>query len=229
MNSNYFKCSRASARRFVKLFLCINETLYFFHQTLTFKGRMLDEARARRYLKVLLDSLEKAYPEMACFWVIEFREKESGIHFHLIFLFFGQQSASPERMRETFGADVFKRWNAIHGNILFRGANLMKLRKKEFGCIEYLTKDLKLSSDTRRDLHWYGIRNKAMINAHSRAPQKAQVTEYLYRLFDEQSKGKKFKPVKKVYKDKDGRIKGHIEVRPHSHLILNYDPANETL
>jgi hypothetical protein len=231
MNSHYFRCSRASARGFVKLFLSINQTPYFFHQTLTFKGEMLNEAVARKYLKVLLDALEKAYPEMACFWVIEYREKEGGIHFHIIFLFFGQQSASPERMRETFGADVFERWNGLHGNTLFRRANLMTLQRKDFRCIEYLTKYVALSAGTDRGLHWYGIRNNDLIRANSTPPQKAQVTEYLCRLFDEQGKGREFKPIKRAFRKENGRIKGVIDYGRSRYLAFDYDPKNrdETL
>jgi len=227
MNSNYFKCSRASARRFVKLFLSINETPYWFHQTLTFKDRMLNEARARKYLKVLLDALEKAYPEMACFWVREFREKENGIHFHAICLFFGEQSASPDRMRETFGADVFERWNGIHGNTLFRRANLMTLQRKDFRCIEYLTKYVALSVGIKRGLHWYGIRNDEKIRANSTEPQKAQVAEYLYRLFDEQGKGREFKPRKKMFRKENGRITGVIDYGQSRYLAFDYDPKNK--
>jgi hypothetical protein len=39
----YVQCSKDSIFRFIKLFLTVNPTDYWFHQTLTFKQRMTDK------------------------------------------------------------------------------------------------------------------------------------------------------------------------------------------
>ena len=222
-------CSRDSARRFIRLFLSINGTPYWYHQTLTFKGKVLNEQSAKNDLKILLDSLEKAYPQMACFWVREFREEEGGLHFHVIFLFFGQQKSPPERMRETFGADVFGRWNKIHGNTLYRRANLMKLRAKNFECIWYLTKYIKLCSDTKRALHWYGIRNKEMIDANYTPPIKQEVAKLLRHLFDDTGRGKPFKQRVKIVRRRNGNKEIWFERAPSCWEICDACPPEETL
>ena len=77
---------------------------------------------------------------MVCFF-IQGNQIRLGIHYHIIFIFWGKQPESPEAMRESFGRDVFERWNKIHENSLFRKANLMTLHKKDFECIYYLIKN----------------------------------------------------------------------------------------
>ena len=93
------KCSKQTIRRFIKFFLAIDPTPYWFHQTLTFKGHMNDQGVAKERLKKLLDSLGKVHRNMAAFFVQESKEGLD-IHFHLIFLFFGPQTRSPKAVRQ---------------------------------------------------------------------------------------------------------------------------------
>lgn len=177
-------CSKSSIRRFIKLFLGINPTEYWFHQVLTFNPKVIDSKTAKNYLKQLLDSLEKAFPSMAAFF-IQGNQKKGGIHFHLIFMFFGQQAKSPEAMREDFGKEVFTRWDKIVGGKLVRKANLMTLRKKDFRCIEYLLTGHVAPSDKplERGCHWKGIRNKKLIAANFNLVAKKEISETYYALF----------------------------------------------
>lgn len=183
--------SKQSIKGFIKLYLSINPTPYWLHQVLTFKGRMTDKELAKRFLKKLLDSLEKAYPQMAAFF-IQGNQKRLGIHYHLILIFWGEQAESPEEMRVTFGRDVFNRWNKIRGNTLLRKANLTKLRSKEFRCIEYLLKFH--VCPTRDKLHreslWHGVRNKKLILENSSPVTKEQVKQLYDELFPKPLKPK---------------------------------------
>ena len=153
----YVFCSRQSAREFIKLYAGIKPTPYWFHQTLTFPPPRPDIALAHAHLKTLLDGLEKSHPEMACFFVRE-QERETGYHFHVIFLFFGNQPLTPERMRQTFGAEVRRKWKKIVGDDSNPNANLTKLHEKADICILYLTKWVKIVSKTKRSVLWHGLR-----------------------------------------------------------------------
>lgn len=178
------KCSINSVRGFIKLFLGINPTPYWFHQTLTFSKKITNEIDAKSYLKKLLDSLEKAYPGMAAFFV-QGLQKELGIHYHLIFLFWGKQVEPPEKMRETFGRDVFRRWNEINGNSLNRNANRMTLTQKDFRCIEYLLGHhvLPVKNLPRSKSHWHGIRNRNLIKINSSPFTKQQARQTFNDIF----------------------------------------------
>lgn len=177
------KCSRASARRFIKLFFVIKPTDYWFHQTLTFKGAVNDAQVAQVALKKLLDALEEAYPAMACFFVRE-HNQSLGTHFHVIFMFFGQQPMQPEQMRQEFGAAVFDRWNKIHDGTLARQANRMTLQRKDFGCISYLLKGIAPTGRALgRETHWHGVRNRELIAANSLPVSPKLIREHFLLLF----------------------------------------------
>jgi hypothetical protein len=62
-------CSRQSARQFVRAFAGIKPSPYWFHQTLSFGNPKPDVHLAHARLKMLLNRLEKIYPEMSCIWV----------------------------------------------------------------------------------------------------------------------------------------------------------------
>lgn len=209
-------CSKESIKRFIKLFLSINPTPYWLHQVLTIKERMTDKELAKRFLKKLLDSLEKAYPQMATFF-IQGNQNRLGIHYHLIFIFWGDQAESPEDMRVTFGRDVFNRWNKIRGNTLRRKANLTKLREKDFRCIEYLLKNhIRPTQDKlHRESHWHGIRNKKLILENSSPVTKEQVKQLYDELFPKLLKPKpELEPLPRLYTKHDMQgIKGYIEGR----------------
>lgn len=179
----YVECSRQSARSFIKLYAGIRPTDCWFHQTLTFGNPKPDSHLAHARLNTLLDSLEKTHPDMACFFVRE-EEKTSGVHFHVIFLFFGTQPLAPKAMRIKFGAEVFVKWNKINGGGLFRNANWMTLRAKEDTCILYLTLWIKIVPKTKRSVHWNGLRNRRLIRANSTPVPKSEVKRLLKICFD---------------------------------------------
>ena len=179
----YAQCSRESARKFIKLYAGIRPVPHWFHQTLTFGNPKPDIYLAHARFNMLLDSLEKAHPDVACFFVRE-QEKDSGFHFHVIFLFFGTQPLAPKAMRIKFGAEVFVKWNKINGGGLFRNANQMTLRAKEDICIWYLTGWVKIVPKTKRSVHWNGLRNKRLIHANSTPAPKSEVKRLLKICFD---------------------------------------------
>jgi hypothetical protein len=175
----------------VRLFLGVKATPYWLHQTLTFKGAVTDVEAAHGYLKRLLDSLEKPYPAMACFFVRE-HQQSLGIHFHVIFLFFGQQSLTPEQIRQEFGAAVWGRWNKISGCMLARQANRMTLQQKNDDCIRYLLKDIEPTAQgLPRETHWNGVRRRRLIAANSTPVSSRQLRDYFNLLFP---KGPKLQP-----------------------------------
>jgi hypothetical protein len=180
----YVLCSRQSARQFIRLYAGVQSTPYWFHQTLTFGMPKPDLRLAHARLKTLLDRLEKTHPDMACFWVRE-QEKDSGYHFHVIFVFFGNQSLRPEAMREKFGKAVYAKWNDINGGGLNRNANLMTLREKDDRCILYFTEWVKISPQTQRFVHWNGQRR---ISKHSLPAPKQEVKRLLKICFDNRNR-----------------------------------------
>jgi hypothetical protein len=183
----YVFCSRQSARQFIRLFAGIQATPYWFHQTLTFGEPKPDLRLAHARLKILLDRLEKTHPGMSCFWVRE-QEKDSGYHFHVIFVFFGSQPLEPEPMRQKFGKAVFAKWNDINGGGLFRNASLMTLRAKDDRCILYFTEWVKISPQTKRFVHWNGQRR---ISKHSMPAPKQEVKRLLKICFDDRNRPQK--------------------------------------
>jgi hypothetical protein len=120
---------------------------------------------------------------MAVIFIQEY-QKNLGIHYHLIFLFFSEQSFTPQKMRESFGKDVFRRWNKLHGDSLFRQANLMTVHKNDFRTIEYLCKGVEPTAERRkRESLWHGIRNRQLIRANSHQVSKQSLKEAYYRLY----------------------------------------------
>lgn len=180
----YVFCSRQSARQFIRLYAGVLPSPYWFHQTLTFGTPKPDLSLAHARLKTLLDRLEKTHPDMSCFWVRE-EEKDSGYHFHVIFVFFGSQPLKPEAMRQKFGAAVFAKWNDINGGGLFRNASLMILRAKDDRCILYFTEWVKISLQTKRLVHWNGQRR---ISKHSMSAPKQEVKRLLKICFDDRNR-----------------------------------------
>lgn len=120
------KASRASVQRFIKDYLAIGETAYWFHQTLTFKDAKTDEKTAKGHLYALLDSLGKAFPDMPALFVQEW-QKRQGLHYHVIFMLFGAQRLSPAATRTMLDDEIFPRWRKITGGKVVRDANQLKL------------------------------------------------------------------------------------------------------
>ena len=162
------KCSIYSIKRFIKFYLSIKPSSCWFHQTLTFKEKIDDELAAKGRLKAMLDSLEKAYPQIASFF-IQGLHKEHGIHFHIIFVYYGKVMEPPERMAKMLGKEVFKRWNKINGLTLSREANRMILQEKNLKCIDYLLSNhfYPVAKNKRGKSVWHGIRNRKIFNQNS--------------------------------------------------------------
>ncbi len=178
-NSDFkFKVSKNSIKRFIKLFIEINDTPYWYHQTLTFKQAITDVQKAKRDLKRLLDSLEKAFPEMGVIFV-QGLQKRIGIHFHL-FLFFYPKI--PIGMPEDFLFDlrkaVFSRWNAIQGGKLVRQANVIRLHKKDVSGLHYFLEHHVQPTNEKqpRQSLWNGSRNKTLIQANSSKCNKKDIS-----------------------------------------------------
>jgi hypothetical protein len=161
-------CSRDSIRGFIKMFLGIEATPYWYHQTLTFrKGINLDVTTAHLKLKKLLDSLVLAFPDMGCFFLRGYQQSGE-VHFHAILIFFGERTLSPEMMLEDFTEEVFSRWQKLNGGKLKRRGNEMHLRQKNFQSIEYLLRHVEPSAQPlARQQHWHGVRNGRLLAQHS--------------------------------------------------------------
>src|ERR1041385_4329949 len=105
-------CTRESIRRFVKLYLSLKDTPYWYHQTLTFGSKVEDTSDAKIALKRFLDSvfveLGKEY-EVAVIYLVG-RQENNSIHFHVLFLFYGQPALAPEALREKLWGILWKRW-----------------------------------------------------------------------------------------------------------------------
>jgi len=222
MNTKYsderilIKASKSSIRRFIKFFLGINHTHYCFHQTLTFRERLIDSKLAKAYLKQLLDSVENAFPQMTALFIQGIQER-GGIHFHVIFLFFGQQPEPPDMMRSIFGREVFTRWNAIHGRNLIQSANRITLQINDIDCIDYLLRGhISVANEPLSlECHWHGDRNRELLLAHWTPPSKQQVNETFSGIFTKPRKRvAKLQPLPPLFTRHDlESIRGYIEGR----------------
>ena len=183
MGTNYsdgvvkFKCSRRSVRGFIKRYLAIEETDYWFHQTLTFKDNKTDATKAKTSLQTLLDLLRKQFPQMPALFVQE-RQKRLGLHYHVIFMLFGAQAKSPEDVRKELSGEIYDRWNKINGGKLCRQANLLTLPEKGLVGLAYLLKSIDpTGKGLDRATVWHGIRLGKVLNAHYKPVTRKAVSE----------------------------------------------------
>lgn len=167
--------SRAAARRFIRDFLAIGQTDYWFHQTLTFKDARTDEKTAKKLLYRLLDSLGKAFPDMPALFVQEW-QKRQGLHYHVVFMVFGPQPRTPEEMRVMLEGEIFPRWYKLTGGTVVRAANQLKLRQGGLYALRYILKGIEPTDEKqKRQPHWHGIRKRGIITAHARSVTKQEV------------------------------------------------------
>ncbi len=170
------KCSCASVRRFIKTYLSIQETDYWFRQTLTFKDNRTDEAEAKVYLIRLLDSLRKEFPQMPALFVQE-RQQRQGIHYHVIFLLFGPQPLPPEDTRAQLKKAIFSRWKSINGGKVHEQANWLTLRGKNLIGLDYLLKGIDpTGKQLTRATHWNGVRLNHILKANAKPVTKKEVS-----------------------------------------------------
>jgi hypothetical protein len=173
----FIKSSPAVIKRFIRFYLGIKETPYWFHQTLTFKESITDVI-AHTHLNKLLDSLRKAFPLMASFYVRENQKRVGGVHFHIIFLFFGPQPLSPEKTRDALESEIFTRWKAIVGQSLSRSANRLTLQSKSPRGLEYFLKGiLPAKSPGRMKLAWHGKRQDKVFKPNWSEPSKKAIKD----------------------------------------------------
>lgn len=194
--------SRKSVRRFIKLYLGINDTPYRFHQTLTFKDNLIVSAKAKQKLNKLLDLLRKEFPQMPVLYVEE-RQKRLGVHYHVIFMFFGSQPLTPEETRQRLLKAIFPRWKAINGGTLHQMGNQLKLSLKPWG-LWYLLEGVKLSQGKSRREHWYGVRQDALIRANSHKVSAQDVSRAMRENFGSSKLRKPpIAPPRRVYTSQD--------------------------
>ena len=175
--------SRPRITRFIKLYLSIEPTDYWFHQTLTFKDNKTDEVEAKRYLAKLLDTLRKGYPQMPALFVQE-RQQRLGVHYHVLFFLFGPQPHTPEETRKQLQTEVFRRWSGINGGVLQQNANRMTLRSKNPVGLEYLLKGIQpTAGSTKREAMWFGVRQGQVLKAHAVPVSAKQVRDAFRDIF----------------------------------------------
>jgi hypothetical protein len=155
-------CSAKSVKRFIRLFLSINQPAWCFHQTLT---------------------LHKQF-EIASLYVEE-RQQDGSIHYHILFFIFdrNQFPLSSEKAKNWLQREVFKRWNRINGNTLTAVANKLTLHEKDLSSLTYLTKGISIVRTRARTVNWWGCRNKTLIRANSVQVSKAEVSHVFGTLF----------------------------------------------
>jgi hypothetical protein len=162
------ECSRASVRRFIKEVLAINQTDYWFHQTLTIKYNICNDSEVRGYLLKLLDSLRKTYPQMPAIYVEE-RQKNKTLHFHVIFMLFGEQSLSPEETRLKLASKILRRWKKVSAGKVDPRGNWLTIRPQGLPALWYLLKGIEpTSGKLERKKLWHGVRLENIIKANSR-------------------------------------------------------------
>jgi hypothetical protein len=170
-------CSRRSILRFIKYYLTLNETPYWFHQTLTFTEPLRDFEHAKPYLRKLLDSvgveLKKQY-EVASLYILG-RQERMAVHFHVLFLFYGQPSLSPEELRPKLWNIVWPRWKKL-SNKAEPWGNRLTLRTKANG-LWYLLQHVTIAKTGKKEGEplWWGKRSKRLIAKNSRQPSEDEV------------------------------------------------------
>lgn len=189
--NNMIRCSRETGRQISKLLWGLNDTHFWFHQTLTFAGGSpcrYDIELATIQLNRLLDWLVKKYPDCAVYWVREF-QKTKAVHFHLLILFWGNKSQSPKTFIRNLRPAVFNQWQKLSFEKLFQGASQMTLpewRAKDVRSFSYLLKNVRIAGDGEpltRGIHFWGWRNKKLILENSTPLDKCEVSKVFKELF----------------------------------------------
>jgi hypothetical protein len=180
-----------TARRFTKAVWAVNDTPYWYHQTLTFGASSParhDVRAATAKLNALLDQMDKSWPDCACLWVREYQWTK-GVHFHVIFLFFGDRPQNARTLHRKLAQDVFRRWSGLNGGHVVQKANRMTIppyRARDARSLGYLTGQIRIDAKTLRagrGERWWGWRNDALLVANSTPLSKAEASKALKLLF----------------------------------------------
>ena len=179
--------SRASARRETSKWWGANDTLYWYHQTLTSGDDAFrnDAVLATARLNKFLDGFMKAYPDCIPIWVRE-NQRDKAIHFQVILLFYGPRSQSPETLRRKLRGDILRRWTELNGGKVEAHANELTMppyRARSPFSFGYLTKNVKIGAQRTSGPKWCGMRNAKLLAANSTPQNKREVSNALKLLF----------------------------------------------
>jgi hypothetical protein len=212
-------CSKPSIKRFIKLWLSLKETPYWFHQTLTLGQQIEDFGVAKPILEKLFDSLEvemgKTH-DMGAVYIMAHQENDR-VHFHVVFFFYGTPAETPENLAAILRRKVWKRWKKLNSGLNHTG-NRLTIRTKGNGLWYLLTNHLTVGKTGKEKgkPSWYGIRNKRLIEANASPVTMKQVQREFDRYFPV------IKPAAAVAKQPKGvfydrrklaDLKGYLEYR----------------
>lgn len=178
-------CSKPSIQRFIKLWLSLKETPYWFHQTLTLGQQIEDFAVAKPILEKLFDSLEvemgKKY-DMGAVYIMA-HQNNGRVHFHVVFFFYGMPAETPEELASILRREVWKRWKKLNSGINHTG-NRLTIRTKPDG-LRYLAEHLTVGKTTKEKgkPSWYGLRNKRLIEENALSVTTKRVRHEFDRFF----------------------------------------------
>jgi hypothetical protein len=170
MSKNLVVCSKLSIQRFIKLWLSLGETPYWYHQTLSLDRQIEDFRVAKPILERFFDALEvemgKHY-DMGAVYMMG-RQENKRIHFHVVFLFYGSPAETPEKLRLILRDEVRKRWKKQCPGSNPTG-NWLQTRTKERGLWYLLTNHVAVGKTAKEKgkPNWYGVRNRALIDANT--------------------------------------------------------------
>jgi hypothetical protein len=182
--------TKRSIERFAKFFLSIRDTPLTFHQTLTFPQPQRDAAKAQSLLNRLLKSIEKKFPSMAALYVQE-RQENQGVHFHVRFYFFPARPLPSAQLERNLRRAVFNRWDALTGGGIVRQGNWLRVSKDKLWSLHYLLQKVEPVRSVPKQPgqpHWWGCRNKAILEQNAAHIQNVDVLRFLEKFFLEQKR-----------------------------------------
>jgi hypothetical protein len=189
--------SEQTARYFTKTVAGLQNTEYWYLQTLSFADAAHREnlPMAIQKLKKYLEWLVKAFPDSGILWVREF-SRENFIHFHLLVLFYGERSQSPETFLKELRPRLFQMWDQLNGGGLSQRANMLTMPRYRADRIDKsfryfiepqkkpkTRKVLIVDKTDRPEFNWFGIRNGNVLKENSRPLTKQDISEAKFTLF----------------------------------------------
>lgn len=166
MSKNVVVSSKRSIQRFIKLWLGLKETPYWYHQTLTLARQIEDFKEAKPILNKLFDALAvemgKRY-EMAAVYIMGHQDT-GRVHFHVVFLVYGSPAETPGELAAILRREVWKRWLNLNQG-LNRTGNLLTIQTKPGGLRYLLTHHLTIGQTAKENgkPNWFGLRNKRLL------------------------------------------------------------------
>jgi hypothetical protein len=170
--------------------LSLNDTNYWFHQTLTFGQQIEDFKEAKKCLHSFLDSFAKEmekHCQMGVLYIMG-RQQSRRVHFHLILFCYPPQALTVEKLAERLRDAAWERWQK-HGRGPKRRFNKLTIRPKA-RALDYLLKGHFAIAETTRERgkpRWYdswNIGEKDFIKNHSSPVQRLEVRQEFTELFE---------------------------------------------